>query len=205
MTAPSITDEVVCAAVRDSAARAQLLEAAVSQIRGMVLARLAAEPDRWNAAEDIVQEVLVALDQGLARLQIVSAVGYFGFQSAIVTHKVQDHFRVQRAPRGGPAAGPLRPDASSVGPLLMALSATGPTPSSIAIRNETAIAVVDELGGMPANHREVITLAVFDHLGTREIGERLGISRTSAANLLTRALDRLRCRFAARLARQRSA
>lgn len=203
MSPISITDDVVQTAVRDDDhARARLLEAAVPQLRGMVLARLATDPNRWNAAEDILQEVLVALADGLGRLETATAAGYFAFQSAIVTHKVMDHFRAHATARSARRVVDAGPDVSSVAPLLSILAATGPSPSSLAMRKETVAGLIDELGRLRESHRDVITLAVFDHLDTHEIGRRLDISRTSAANLLARAIEALRGRWAARRARE---
>lgn len=194
-----ITDLDVSAATRDEEARARLLEVARPQIHGMALARLAADPDRWNAADDVTQEVLVALAEGLPRLERATARGYFAFQSAVVSHKVLDHFRGRRG-RERVAAAVEQADVSSLGPLLAALSSPDPTPGSRAARREAADALLDELGSLRESHRDVITLAIFDHLETREIGERLGISRTGAANLLARALAALRVRIARRRA-----
>ncbi len=204
MTLPPLTDALVEAAVRNSGdARARLLELSAGRLRGMALARLAAEPDRWNAAEDVAQEALLALDRGLDRLESRTARAWLAFQSAVVSHKVADHFRARRAPGRADALAAV-PDASSIGPLLGVLAASGPSPSSMAGAREAAVVALDELGALRDRHRDAITLALFDQLETREIGERLGMSRTSAANLLARAIESLRARYAKRLAREGS-
>ncbi|MFG0315888.1 MAG: RNA polymerase sigma factor [Planctomycetota bacterium JB042] len=204
MTLPPLTDSLVEAAVRNQGeARTRLLELSSGRLRGMALARLASEPDRWNAAEDIAQEALLALDRGLDRLESRTARAWLAFQSTVVSRKIADHFRERRAPERAAALAP-GPDASSVGPLLGVLAASGPSPSSMAGAREAAVVALDELGALRELHREAITLALFDQLETREIGERLGMSRTSAANLLARALESLRARYAKRLAHEGS-
>lgn len=52
-----------------------------------------------------------------------------------------------------------------------------------------------ELGNLKPEHREAITLAFFDQMTTREIAERMGMSRPAASMLLLRAVTALRHRM----------
>ncbi len=49
-----------------------------------------------------------------------------------------------------------------------------------------------ELGGLKAEYREAITLAFFDQMTTRDIAQRMELSRPAASMLLLRAVKALR-------------
>ena len=49
-----------------------------------------------------------------------------------------------------------------------------------------------ELGGLKSAYREAITLAFFDQMTTRDIAERMELSRPAASMLLLRAGNALR-------------
>jgi RNA polymerase sigma factor (sigma-70 family) len=81
---------------------------------------------------------------------------------------------------------------ASAGPLWQVLSQSGISPLSAADQNHRLNEVMAGLGQLKAEHREVITLAFFDQLPTREIGERMSITPAAASMLLIRAVKTLR-------------
>jgi hypothetical protein len=85
-------------------------------------------------------------------------------------------------------------DFSEVGPLWKFLSISGRSPLSGAGLTDQVSLVLSELGRLKDEHREVITLTLFDQLTTAEVAERLGISRRAASMLFLRAIRSLRRR-----------
>lgn len=65
------------------------------------------------------------------------------------------------------------------------------TPSADAVRREQFDALRSSLTSLPANYREILTLAYIDGLAHAEIAARLAISETNSRVLLSRALARL--------------
>ncbi|MCO6437602.1 MAG: sigma-70 family RNA polymerase sigma factor [Phycisphaerae bacterium] len=191
-----ITDELVAAAVADTAAsaRERIAQALFPQVRTMVTARLAANPDRVNAVEDIAQQAMLAVHAGLDRLENRTVVGLKAFVSRIVANKVVDHLR--RKPGVGKA--PLNSlDSAATGfseamPLWQLLSASGTSPLSAVARSDDVQRLFAALGRLKEEHREIITLAFFDQLPTSEIAAELGITRPAASMRVIRAVEALR-------------
>ena len=66
------------------------------------------------------------------------------------------------------------------------------TPSRLFAREEGVQILLRKLDELPGEYREMILLAKFEGLTTKEISERVGKSRESVALLLHRALKRFR-------------
>jgi RNA polymerase sigma-70 factor (ECF subfamily) len=73
-----------------------------------------------------------------------------------------------------------------------AVPADSETPSRVFEREENAQNLVKKLDALPAEYREMILMAKFEGLTTKEISERTGKSRENVALLLHRALKRFR-------------
>ncbi|MDY7109932.1 MAG: sigma-70 family RNA polymerase sigma factor [Planctomycetota bacterium] len=198
--AAHVSDEVVARAAGGSREDLhRLLEALEGQVRLMVAARLSPTRAQYEAAEDLVQQALTAVTEGIGRLEIRTGAGLRAFTSKIVAHKVSDYLQGKGAsPRGGP---PLRSldrtigSTSQSGPLWQFLSVSMASPATAAERAEQAARVVEELSSLKQEQREVLILAYFDGLSTAEIGQRLGLSRNAASMLLLRATRALRRRM----------
>jgi RNA polymerase sigma factor (sigma-70 family) len=170
-----------------------LLRAIGPQIRLMVAARL---PGRYHDLEELTQLVLVALHDALPRLERPTVAGLKAYLSGIVTRKVADHLRRRG---GGDLVGPAWPSLDSTvmglsgaSPLWQLLSAAGTSPPSAAAQADQFARLMEELGKLKADYREVVTLAFFDQLPTRDIAERMRLTRPAASMLLLRALRTLR-------------
>jgi RNA polymerase sigma factor (sigma-70 family) len=195
-----LSDEVVVRAAGGSQEDLhRLLEALEGQVRLMVAARLIPRPAQHHAAEDLVQQALTAVAEGIGRLEIRTGAGLRAFTSKIVAHKVSDYLQGRgSSPRGGPPVRSLDTtigSTSQVGPLWQFLSVSMASPATAAERAEQAARVVEELGSLKQEQREVLILAYFDGLSTAEIGQRLGLSRNAASMLLLRATRALRRRM----------
>ena len=195
--ANDITDAQIASCVAGSKKEIeQVLGAIEPQVRLMVAARLCASPRQHHAVEEITHLVMVGLSQGIHRLKNRTVGGLRAFASVIATRKVSD-FLNRRG--GGDLVGPaLRSLDSTVTalsgrvPHWQILTGSGASPSSVAAQTEECAAVLKGLSGLKHEHREVITLAIFDQLPTREIADRMDISRPAASMLLIRAIKTLR-------------
>lgn len=195
-----LSDEVVVRAAGGSQGDLQqLVEALEPQVRLMVAARLSPTPAQYHAAEDLVQQALIAVTDGIGRLKHQTVAGLRAFTSRIVAHKVSDLLQGRgSSPKAGPPVRSLDSTiaaASHTGPLWQFLSVSMVSPATAAERAEQMARVMEELGRLKPEQRDVITLAYFDGLSTAEIAGQLGLSRNAASMLLLRATRALRRRM----------
>jgi RNA polymerase sigma-70 factor (ECF subfamily) len=136
-------------------------------------------------AEDVVQDVFLALWTARERLGITTSLGAY-------LHRSVRNAALRRAAPRSAAVLSLEelhePDQSPAPPLV----ATGPSPLEHA---EHAL-LVDDLeratAALPPRAREVFTLSRLDQLSNREIAQRLNLSVKTVEMHLTRALAALR-------------
>jgi RNA polymerase sigma factor (sigma-70 family) len=195
--ASGLTDEVVrTAAGGAQTAIHRILEAMEPQVRLMVAARLSPTRAQYDAVEDIAQQSMLALMEGMPRLEQRTVGGLKAFASVIVRHKVSDLLKGRgQGPEAGPGARSLDSTAASfstAGPLWQLLTAGLASPRTMAEQAEQLDRLMDELGRLKPEHREVITLAFFDQLGMTEIAAQMHTSRPAASMLLIRAVRALR-------------
>ncbi len=195
--ASELTDDQVAAAVSGRQEdTSRVLELVSPQVHLMVTARLSPTPAQFNDVEEISQLAMVALTKNLPTLRNRTVHGLKAFLSGIVSRKVADHLKGRGdGDLTGPRPGSLNSSASRLrraGPLWQLLSASGHSPASEAERGELVERIMVELGRLKTEHRQAITLAFFDQMPTREIAERLGLSRPAASMLLLRAVNALR-------------
>ena len=193
----SITDEIVNAASNgDVQAREHVLEALMSQVRAMITVRLSPTPAQFHAVEDLAQQSLMAVSDGLETLREPTRAVLKSFTSTIVTRNVA---KFLSNPDSMKAHGVKSLDSSihdhaSHGPLWALLSASGISPSSAFSNSERIDQILTELGRLKTAYRDVIILAFFDQLPVREIARRMDLSRPAASMLLMRAVRALRRR-----------
>jgi RNA polymerase sigma factor (sigma-70 family) len=195
--AANLTDDVVRAgATGTEPERGQIVHVLEPQVRLMVAARLSPTAAQLHAVDEVTQEVLLALADGLSRLKARSVRGLKAFVSGIVAHKVADLLRGRGS--GDDARPALKSLDSTVaalstaGPLWQFLSSSGVSPSSAIVQKEQAARLLSELGGLNERHRQVITLAFFDQLSMAEVAAEMGVSPPAASMLLLRAIRALR-------------
>lgn len=193
--AEPITDETVRAAVQgDASDRNKVLEALTSQVRAMITIRLSPTPAQFHAVDDLAQQSLIALSEGLDRLRDVRVAALRSFASVVVGRKVADFLRQNNTANTRPVESldASFPDHSVFAPMRDILPASTLSPRSLAVRADAIRQIVAELGRLRQNQREIITLAFFDQLPVAEIAERLEMSRPAASMLLLRAVKTLR-------------
>lgn len=191
----AITDETVRAATQGSESdRGRIVEALSPRVRAMIMVRLLPSPAQFHAVDDLAQQVLMALSEGLLRLRSPTLGALNAFASVITARKVVDYLRQAGPAKGGRVASldASAQGASASGPLWELLEASGFSPRSSADRAEAIQQMVTELGLLKPSHREVIALAFFDQLPMAEVAERLALSRPAASMLLIRAVKNLR-------------
>jgi RNA polymerase sigma factor (sigma-70 family) len=160
----------------------------------MVVVRLAPTARQDHAVEDLAQQSLMNIVEGLPTLRNPVVGALKRFASTVVMRRVADYLRVGRA-------GPARPAASldssiaylsSVALLREILPASELTPRSMAARAELGRNVLDEIAQLKDEHRTVVAMAYFDQLPIGDIAEHFGISKPAASMLLVRAIKTLR-------------
>lgn len=196
MSSGELEDDLVAAAVGGSkAALEQLLPALTPRIRAMVVTRLSAAPGCYHTTQELTQNALIALTDGISRLERPTVAGLNAFLSGIVTHKVRDALRRPDLAGGGPASLDSQAAAgSSIGPLWRTIAGEDPTPSGEAVAGELQERLLEHLGRMHPRHREVIILSLIDRLDTDAIAKRMELTRRGAAMLLLRAVESLKAR-----------
>ena len=189
-----LTDDMVrLAAEGAEAERARVCELMQPRVSLMVAARLRPTRAQLDAADDIAQDVMLALAKNISNLEDRTVRGLYRFVSGIVGNKVSDWIK-----QVGDNREPVRSldscakGSSSRAALWELIPGDGTSPSSFAVRNERIAEIMSELEEMDARYRQIITLAMIDGLRTREIGPVMGITRPNAAVLLRRALRALR-------------
>lgn len=192
-----LTDDAVRAASEGSrTALSCLVEAVQPQIRAMVLVRLSPTPAQFHAVEDVTQQVLTDLMEGISRLKCRTLAGLRAYLSGVVRHQVADVLRGRDpqcgADRGVRSLDSTVGDLTEPGPLWQFLSTGGASPRTEAERDEQAGLMLAEIGRLKREYRDVIVMAFFDQLPTGEIAEHLDLSRPAASMLLIRAVRALR-------------
>lgn len=193
--AEAITDEAVRSAATGSPADCnRVIDALGPQVRAMIIARLAPNAAQFHAVDDLSQQALMAVTEGLQRLEDTTVAGLRSFTSVVVHHKVADFIRQIDPVRSPPAASLDSSffERSVAGPLRGFLPASSLSPRSAAAQAESVRQVIVALGGMKPDYRSVITFAFYDQLPMVEIAERMEMSRPAVSMLLMRAVRALR-------------
>ncbi|UCD75794.1 MAG: sigma-70 family RNA polymerase sigma factor [Phycisphaerales bacterium] len=195
--AADIDDEIVRLAAEGSRPElGRIMEALEPQLHLMVSARLSPTPAQFHAAEDIKQQVLLAVTTGVGGLRNRTVSGLKAYVSGIVMRTVAEFLR-QRGKRGAAPKGAGSLDSviaglTHAGPLWQFLSASITSPPTAAGRAEQLGQLMSELGRLKPEYRKAITLAFCDQLPTSEIARQMDLSPRAASMLLLRAVRALR-------------
>ena len=140
-------------------------------------------------ADDILQEVFLAAAQDMGNFTYQSPGSLMAWLSRISDHVIVDAARYER--RGKRHAEELlrfRSRSNPAGPDPVDYE----TPSRVFARKEGLQILLKKLDALSAEYREMILMAKFEGLTTKEISERVKKSRESVALTLHRALKRFR-------------
>jgi RNA polymerase sigma-70 factor, ECF subfamily len=139
--------------------------------------------------DDILQEVFLAAAQDMGNFTYQFPGSLMAWLSRISDHVIVDAVRYQN--RGKRHAGEMlrfRSNSNPAGPEPVDRE----TPSQVFARTENMQILLKKLDCLPVEYREMILLAKFEGLTTKEISERVKKSRESVALTLHRALKRFR-------------
>jgi RNA polymerase sigma-70 factor, ECF subfamily len=140
-------------------------------------------------ADDILQEVFLAAAQDISNFTYQSPGSFMAWLSRIADHVVVDAARYQnRGKRHAEETLRFRSKSNPAGPEPVDRE----TPSRVFARAEDVRILLKKLDALPTEYREMILLAKFEGLTTKEISERVEKTRESVALTLHRALKRFR-------------
>ena len=139
--------------------------------------------------DDVLQEVFLSAAQDMKQFTYQSPGSLMAWLSRVADHVIVDAARYRnREKRRAQEMLRFRSESNPTGPEPV----DSETPSRLFAREETMQILLKKLDALPADYREMIVLAKFEGLTTKEISEQVGKSRESVALLLHRALKRFR-------------
>jgi RNA polymerase sigma-70 factor (ECF subfamily) len=169
----------VVAATGDRRAIARLLELVRQPVLGYCRARMGTRAVGLQTAEDVAQDVLLALCSALPRYR-AGEKPVMAFVFGIAGNKVVDAFRTAGRDRSDPTDG--MPDEAD----------TGPGPESRAVLGTQVAELRELLEGIPENYREVLVLRVALHYSAEETARIMGSSAGAVRVMQHRAMTKLR-------------
>lgn len=175
------SESLVAEAVRGNPdAVASLLATIRPQVVRYCRARLGQISGAYTEADDVAQEVCVAILGALPRFRD-QGVPFSAFVFGIAARKVADVYRAatRRIPVSTVDTLPDRPDPD-------------PGPEQLAVAADLARRLSHLLGELPATQREIVVLRVAVGLSAEEVGEVVGMSAAAVRVAQSRALHRLR-------------
>lgn len=167
----------------ETAARDALLGLVRTMVHRYCRARLGRLPGSEQTADDVAQEVCLAVLSALPRYRDEGRP-FEAFVFGIAAHKVVDAQRAAVRAALPTDALPDEPD-------------TGPGPEEQAVRSSEVTMVRRLMDRLPTQHRELIVLRVAVGLSAEETGRALGMSAGAVRVAQHRALARLRLLAAA--------
>jgi RNA polymerase sigma-70 factor, ECF subfamily len=139
--------------------------------------------------DDILQDVFLTASQDIGDFTYQSSGSLMAWLSRISDHVVVDAARYhKREKRNAEEMLRFRSESNPAGPEPV----DSETPSRVFLRAENMQLLLKKLDALPAEYREMILLAKFEGLTTKEISERVKKSRENVALTLHRALKRFR-------------
>jgi len=186
------TDRLVAEAAGGSEeARTRLSEQLLPRVRAMVIARLAPAPSQRHDVDDLTQECLIGVLEGVATLREPRAAVLRAFASTIVSRRTADYIRrataeEKRNPRPRDAGASIDSD------LWASILADSLSPGGSVAKRDEIRRILLALSGLKDRYRRIVTLAFIDQISMAEIAEQLGVSRPAASMLLMRAVRTLR-------------
>jgi RNA polymerase sigma-70 factor (ECF subfamily) len=161
----------------DGVARDQLLVRVRPRLVLWAASRMSPELRAAYDAEDVAQEVLLAVHRDFDRLAPRDAGEFLPWLFGVAENRLRDLVdRVRAAKRNGV---PLPPPA-------------GRSPSSLAGLREDADRLLRAVAALPDDYREVLRLRRFEELASAEVGRRMGRTEGAVRVLYFRAVGALR-------------
>ncbi len=191
---PSTTQLVIASKGGDNEALGSLLE----QYRGYLLMLahryLSDRLRRRVDPADIVQRTFLEAKRDLPAFRGNSPAEFAGWLRGMLKHNVASavthHITTQKRSLNREVT--LGKSDESKGAWIGQLPGSTTSPSGVAIRVESSLALIEALHELPENQAEAIRLRYMESQTLAEIVERMGKSDTAVAGLLKRGLKKLR-------------
>jgi RNA polymerase sigma-70 factor, ECF subfamily len=167
------------AATGDRGSVTRLLELIRQPVLGYCRARMGSRAVGLQTAEDVAQDVLLALCGALPRYR-AGEKPVMAFVFGIASNKVVDAFRMAGRDRSDPTEG--MPDEADI----------GPGPESRAVLAAQVAELRTLLEQIPENYREVLVLRVALHYSAEETARIMGSSAGAIRVMQHRAMTKLR-------------
>jgi len=147
------------------------------------------------AAEDLLQETLIAAFEGIAALEPRGERAFFAWLKTIARHRLINHINWHRAGKrdmGRRAVAPRGVDATTARSIFNLIAGTGPSPSRIAMKLESTEAISAAISRLEPSVREVVILRYGNGLSISDIGRRVNKSASAVKMIIHRAIKDLR-------------
>jgi len=161
-------------------------------VRRIVALRMGKRLRSFLDHEDILQEVLIKIFQGIDRFAERSEGSFRNWLSRCVECELTDSARKARAKKRGGGNVIRFGDCSSSLPLSSVIPARSPTASAILRGKEMEERIEEALLEMPKQYREVIILRILCGMSYQEVARTMGFAQESTARkAFSRALRKL--------------
>lgn len=190
METPTTTLELIERVKRgDTEAFGQLFRRYRRRLAVLIHYRLGPELKSHVEVDDILQETFFLASQQMNQFTYQAPGSFMAWLSRIADHVIIDVARFHgRHKRDGGERLRFRSESNPGGHEPVDFN----TPSRLFAQEERVRMLLKKMDQLPEEHREVILLAKFEGLSTKEISARVGKSREAVAVLLHRALKRFR-------------
>jgi RNA polymerase sigma-70 factor (ECF subfamily) len=165
----------------DRAAFERLVEIYKPRLEALVRVKLGSELRMRVEVDDIIQETFVGAFDSIGTLRSPDETVFFRWLAGIANHVIFNEARRQHR----------RPTV----PFESNATTSDPSPSKGMIRDERFERLAEALDSLSPDHREVIILARIEGLSLAEVAGRMHRTQGAVAQLLWRALKRLREQF----------
>lgn len=170
-----------------------LFERYLPRVRQIVAVRLGKRQRQILEVDDIAQETLLKIFQGLERFEHRSEGDFRNWLARLVECEIADAVRYANAKKRGGGKVRLFCDVGSDSLRSSIFPAGGPTPSEAARAKEREESLEDALIALPRHHREVIVLRRLCGLSYEEIAAELGFRQAETARkAYSRAMGKLK-------------
>lgn len=143
-------------------------------------------------ASDLVQDTLLDAHQRFETFQGASEKELLAWLRGMLKNKLADVHRKFAQTQKRQAGAEASLDGAGEGATWTGLiGATGDTPHRLLELDEESQNLVRAMAGLDADDRRLVTWRVWDRLGFKEIGERLGISEDAARKRFARTVEQL--------------
>jgi RNA polymerase sigma-70 factor (subfamily 1) len=168
----------------DEAALSELFKRYLPRVTRLVAARLGEQWVELAGEEDLVQESFVDALQALRGGKVATDGDFCNWMAKCVQNNIRDQFRRAHAGKRDRNRERSRPDPGETFLTETILDPEAPTPSQVALANETEGRLEQALCGLSSVYREVISLRAYCGMSYREIAESMGLPSENTANVL---------------------